>query len=718
MAVTPGGHAANPMSLPALAVMVNHLFAAGRLASFHPLAAAIIALAVGVIWQRHRARGQRSVLEEWLRREAALVKQCRELLDHVPDAVLVCKADGGTILKVNRTACELYGWSEPELVGAPSSLLARTESNAGQAPTLYRDGTRTEALAIHYRKDGRPLSILVRSSALDYAGEPAILSVHRDVTDSPDGLVSDITERKMAQSAAEERVTYLDALIKCSPIAIASLDAEGRLQMCNHAFESLFLYRESEIYGLNVDELIAPAGLRDEAQELTRRVHQNEMVHVHTRRRRRDGTLADVEVYGVPLHVHGKLAGSYGIYHDMTERREAEEKLQRYAADLEAARDNQEKNTLVLTAAFKELATAKARAEAASRAKSEFSANMSHEIRTPLNGILGMTELMLDTPLSAEQSEYITMLKSSTDALLTLINDILDFSKVEARKISLDAIEFKLPESLGDALKSWAARANQKRLELACRISPEVPEYLVGDPGRLRQIVTNLVGNAVKFTEKGEIEVRVEVDSLEQDHVKLHFTVRDTGIGIPAEKQQIIFAAFEQADASTTRRYGGTGLGLAISANLVNLMGGRLWVESAVGRGSVFHFTLQLGLGHTGGVRQWADFVRLRNLQALVVDDNQTNRHILVELLRRWKMLSTEAEGGQRALDLLEQSKKNGKPYALVLLDAQMPDVDGFTVAEHIKADPDLAGAAVLILTSGVRPETRRAAGSWGWPPT
>jgi PAS domain S-box-containing protein len=519
-----------------------------------------------------------------------------------------------------------------------------------------------------------------------------------------DGLVSDITERKLAQRATEERTAYLNALIKHSPIAIASMNIEGRLQMCNPAFEKLFLYRETEIAGRNVDELIAPAELKDEPKELTRRVNQGEIVHVTTQRRRRDGTLVVVEVYGVPLHVNGKLVGSYGIYYDITERKRAEEELKRYAADLEAARDVQEKNTLVLTKAFEELGTAKARAEAASRAKSEFLANMSHEVRTPLNGILGMTELVLDTPLSAEQSEYITMLKSSTDALLTLVNDILDFSKVEARKVSLDAIEFKLPESLGDTLKPLGAKAHQKGLELACRVSPDVPEYLVGDPGRLRQVIINLVGNAIKFTEKGEVEVRVDVESLDEEHVNLHFLVRDTGIGIPPEKHQMIFAAFEQADASTTRRYGGTGLGLAISSNLVGLMGGRIWVVSAEGEGSTFHFTLRFGLGHTGGAARWAEFVRLRNLPALVVDDNRTNRHILMEVLRRWKMVSTEADGGQRALELLEQSKKNGNPFAVVLLDAQMPDVDGFTIAEHIKRDPDLAGAAVLILTSGGRP--------------
>jgi len=516
-----------------------------------------------------------------------------------------------------------------------------------------------------------------------------------------DILVSDITDQKQAEKAATERTAHLNALIRHSPVAIIALDVEGRVVMCNPAFEQLFLYAEKELVGKNLDRVIAAGDMVEEAQNLTVRVAQQEAIHVTTRRQRRDGTFVDVELQGVPLRIDGKIVGTYGLYVDVTERKRAEEKLKRYAADLEAARDVQEQNTRKLTKAFDELGIAKVRAEAASQAKSEFLANMSHEIRTPLNGILGMSELLSDTPLSAEQSEYLTMLKFSTDALLTLVNDILDFSKIEAQKIILDAIEFKLQETLGDSMKSFAFRASQKGIELTCSVSPRVPEYLIGDPGRLRQVILNLVGNAIKFTEKGEVAVQADVDSRSEDHVMLHFAIRDTGIGIPPEKQEIIFGAFEQVDGSTTRRYGGTGLGLAITSHLVKLMGGRIWVESAAGRGSTFHFTGQFGLGRNAGAARWAEFARLRNLPALVVDDNATNRHFLVEVLRRWKMIPTEAEGGQHALDLLEQSKQARNPFAVILLDSQMPDVNGFTVAESVKRDPELAGAVILMLTSG-----------------
>jgi len=472
------------------------------------------------------------------------------------------------------------------------------------------------------------------------------------------------------ETRVAERTSYLDALIQNSPLGIMVLDTEQKIQLCNSAFEKLFEYAQEEVIGKPITSVLGDAEPLLEAHRLAL---DETPINLVARLQRRDQSFLDVELHTVGLMVNGKLVGSLGIYQDISTRKRAEAEMQR----------------------------AKEAAEEASRAKSEFLANMSHEIRTPLNGVIGMTELALDSELTLEQREYLDTVKMLADSLLTVINDILDFSKIEAGKVDLDMANFNLRDNLERILKTLAFRADEKGLELLCEIAPNVPGVLYGDSSRLDQVISNLVSNAIKFTHAGEVALKVQLETRNGDDYILHFTVTDTGIGVPLEKQKIIFDPFTQADSSTTRKYGGTGLGLTISSRLIKMMGGEIWMESGVEKGSQFHFTTRMkSHGDVVAIGTIAPPEILRGVKVLVVDDNRTNRRILEGMLQRWEMNSTSVEGGNEALEEVSNAQSVGKPYELLLTDMHMPKMDGFELVDRIRHRTELAVPTIMMLTS------------------
>jgi PAS domain S-box-containing protein len=506
------------------------------------------------------------------------------------------------------------------------------------------------------------------------------------------GISRDITRRKEAEEALKRSQFRFRRLVDSDIIGIMITSTTGLVTECNNAFLNLVGYTRADLQaGLIRWDQMTPPEYRALDEHAIKQLATSGCCEPWEKEYiRKDGRRVSVVVGVTTLDPQTTECMCFVL--DMTKQKEIEAELRK----------------------------AQKAADSASKAKSDFLANMSHEIRTPMNAIIGMTDLLLDTHITKAQREYLSIVAESGEALLTLINDILDFSKIEAGKLDLHPVGFDLREHLGDTLRSLALRAHRKGLELASHFAPEVPIIVVGDPDRLRQIVVNLVGNAIKFTESGEVVLKVDVDPDHHSQVRysanaqfqpgdelfLRVTVRDTGIGIPQDKLTRIFGVFEQADSSTTRRFGGTGLGLAISKQLVELMEGEIHAQSEEGKGSLFTFTAKLECGDPGSmILRRVEPARFQGTKVLVVDDNATNRRILEEMLKNWHMDPACASGVFEALDALREAQRYNRPFQLVISDVNMPNVDGFTLAEELKRDPTLTHTIVMMLTSGDRPD-------------
>jgi two-component system sensor histidine kinase/response regulator len=582
----------------------------------------------------------------------------RQLVENASDIIFQTDL-GGSFTFVNPVVLRLTGYTEKEILGKHFTELIRPDHR--EEVMRFYGRQFVKRLPVTYYE----FPMVTKQGMTLWIGQSTQIIMDGETFAGFQSIARDITERKQAEELLRRANQEQQRLLSTAATAIFTLDSAGIVTGVNEEFSLITGFEKDDIIGKPSSVLQEQQG--EEPYSLFQLGVKDRLVRHQCSIRTKDGRVLTVlKNASVERDDSGRIIAAIESFIDVTELIEA----RRFA-------------------------------EQASVAKSEFLANMSHEIRTPMNGIIGMTQLVLNTQINEEQRDYLQSVMTSADSLLGLINDILDFSKIEAGKLELAPMQFSLRDCIADTMTTMAIGADNKGFELVYSIPSNIPDSVIGDPGRIRQILVNLLGNAIKFTAKGEIALSAELELKTDNEVCVHFSVTDTGIGIPHEKQAEIFNAFEQADGSTTRVYGGTGLGLTITARLVEMMKGRIWVESEMGKGSVFHFTVWLSLSSEPASKGIPlDVSNLKGINVLVVDDNATNRRILEESLRTWGMKATSVDGGKAALEEMKKGEILGNPFTIVLVDYMMPEMDGFELAEKIKADPSIANTTMIMLTS------------------
>jgi len=619
------------------------------------------------------------------------IRRMAQMLESAPSAITVHDFDG-KYFYANTRALEMHGYNREEFLALNLQQLdvpADKQLFPNRIQEL-RDRGEGSFEVTHFRKDGTTVPLEVQAKVTTWRGQKAIYSI-----------ASDITARKHAEERAQHESNLLNQLISTIPDKIYFKDAECRFVRVNAAvLKDLGFQDQSEMIG-RTDSDFFPQENAGKSLSDDRSVIQTgfPLVGVEEFQVLPDGSRQWFSTTKVPLRSpDGKVIGLVGITRDVTRLK---------AAEIQLRGSNEQLKSALLHAG--ELTE---KAEAANQAKSEFLANMSHEIRTPMNGVIGMTDLLLDTEQTPEQREYTEAIHSCGESLLSLINDILDFSKVEAGQLVLEILDFDIRATVEDAVEILALKAQEKGLDMVCMIAGEVPEFLRGDPGRLRQVLFNLVGNAIKFTRDGGVTVQVECLEKTQTSATLRFNVTDTGIGIPPDKLESVFSKFIQVDASTTREFGGTGLGLAISRQLVHLFQGEIGVASEEGKGSTFSFTAVFQRPDNASADPNSKEADLSGVKVLVADDFKTNRILVAQLLKSWGCRFEEASNGTSALALLKRAAQERDPFAAVLMDMRMPGMDGAELGRQIKSDEEIAAVRLIMLTSqGKRGDAERLAG-------